>query len=87
VVYHALEVVIGSEMTAARKIFMLETVYDMGNRCWYVLETTRGGGVVEKRYINNINIERYWWSEAILFDMYYMAKDPVSLAGEKKGIT
>ncbi|MES1223935.1 MAG: glycosyl hydrolase family 28 protein, partial [Bacteroidota bacterium] len=47
-------------------------------------KTTRGrGGVVEKIYVDNINMKDIA-GEAILFDMYYMAKDPVPLAGEKR---
>ncbi|MEY2917280.1 MAG: hypothetical protein RIS73_994, partial [Bacteroidota bacterium] len=34
-------------------------------------------------YVNNINMKDIA-AEAILFDMYYMAKDPVVLAGEKR---
>jgi polygalacturonase len=47
-------------------------------------KTTRGrGGMVENIYVNNINMKDIA-AEAILFDMYYMAKDPVVLAGEKR---
>jgi Glycosyl hydrolases family 28 len=47
-------------------------------------KTTRGrGGMVENIFVNNINMKDIP-AEAILFDMYYMAKDPVVLAGEKR---
>jgi hypothetical protein len=39
--------------------------------------------MVENIYVNNINMKEIA-AEAILFDMYYMAKDPVVLAGEKR---
>jgi polygalacturonase len=47
-------------------------------------KTTRGrGGVVEKVYIKDIYMKDIP-GEAILFDMYYMAKDPIALPGEKR---
>jgi len=46
-------------------------------------KTTGPGGIVEKIYVKNINMKGIV-GEAILFDMYYMAKDPVPLAGEKR---
>jgi hypothetical protein len=68
--------VIGSEMSGgARNIFVTDCTFigtDIGLR----FKTTRGrGGVVEKIYIRNIAM-RDILHEAILFDMYYMAKDP-----------
>jgi hypothetical protein len=39
--------------------------------------------MVENIYVNNVNMKDIA-AEAILFDMYYMAKDPVVLAGEKR---
>ncbi|MEO5685305.1 MAG: glycoside hydrolase family 28 protein [Chitinophagaceae bacterium] len=85
IVYHAHGgFVIGSEMSGgARNIFVNDCSFigtDIGLR----FKTTRGrGGVVEKIYIKNINMKDIA-GEAILFDMYYMAKDPVALAGEKR---
>lgn len=76
--------VIGSEMSGgARNIEVYNCTFigaDIGLR----FKTTRGrGGVVE-----NINIHDIYMKdipgEAILFDMYYMAKDPIPLAGEKR---
>jgi polygalacturonase len=47
-------------------------------------KTTRGrGGMVENVFINNI-VMKDIPAEAILFDMYYMAKDPVAISGEKR---
>src|SRR5690606_23375101 len=47
-------------------------------------KTTRGrGGVVENVYINNIFMKDIP-GEAILFDMYYEAKDPIVLSGEHR---
>jgi polygalacturonase len=85
IVYHAHGgFVIGSEMSGgARNLFVTDCSFigtDVGLR----FKTTRGrGGVVEKIYIDNINMKDIA-GEAILFDMYYMAKDPVPLAGEKR---
>ncbi|HTL10783.1 MAG TPA: glycoside hydrolase family 28 protein [Chitinophagaceae bacterium] len=85
IVYHAHGgFVIGSEMSGgARNIFVNDCSFigtDIGLR----FKTTRGrGGVVEKIFIRNINMKDIA-GEAILFDMYYMAKDPVPLAGEKR---
>ena len=84
-VYHAHGgFVIGSEMSGgARNIFVSDCSFigtDIGLR----FKTARGrGGVVEKIDIKNINMSAIA-GEAILFDMYYMAKDPVPLAGEKR---
>ena len=76
--------VIGSEMSGgARNIYVSNCTFigaDIGLR----FKTTRGrGGVVENIFINNIYMKDIP-AEAILFDMYYMAKDPVALAGEKR---
>jgi polygalacturonase len=85
VVYHAHGgFVIGSEMSGgARNIFVSNCTFigtDIGLR----FKTTRGrGGVVEKIYINDISMKDIV-GEAILFDMYYEAKDPIVLAGEKR---
>ncbi len=83
VVYHAHGgFVIGSEMSGgARNIFVSDCSFigtDIGLR----FKTTRGrGGIVENINISNINMKDIA-GEAILFDMYYEAKDPVPLAGE-----
>ncbi|MXV49485.1 glycoside hydrolase family 28 protein [Pedobacter sp. HMF7647] len=85
VVYHAHGgFVIGSEMSGgARNLFVSDCSFigtDIGLR----FKTTRGrGGVVEKIFAKNINMKDIT-GEAILFDMYYMAQDPIALAGEKR---
>ena len=85
IVYHAHGgFVIGSEMSGgARNIYVSDCSFigtDIGLR----FKTTRGrGGIVENIYINNIAMKDIV-AEALLFDMYYMAKDPVLLAGEKR---
>ncbi len=76
--------VIGSEMSGgARNIFVYDCTFigtDIGLR----FKTTRGrGGVVENIFIKNIQMMDIP-GEAILFDMYYAAIDPVPLTGEKR---
>lgn len=76
--------VIGSEMSGgARNMYVSNCTFigaDIGLR----FKTTRGrGGVVENIFIKDIYMKDIP-AEAILFDMYYMAKDPVVLAGEKR---
>lgn len=84
-VYHAHGgFVIGSEMSGgAKNIFVTDCTFigtDIGLR----FKTTRGrGGVVENIYARNINMKDIA-AEAILFDMYYEALDPVALTGEKR---
>jgi polygalacturonase len=85
VVYHAHGgFVIGSEMSGgARNIYVSDCTFigtDIGLR----FKTTRGrGGVVENIFIKNINMKDIA-GEALLFDMYYAAVDPVPAAGEKR---
>lgn len=76
--------VIGSEMSGgARNIFVDDCTF-VGSDIGLRFKTTRGrGGVVENIYINNISMKNIP-GEAILFDMYYMAKDPIALDGEKR---
>lgn len=85
IVYHAHGgFVIGSEMSGGAKNLYVSNCSFLGTDVGLRFKTTRGrGGVVEKIYINNINMKDIG-GEAILFDMYYMAKDPVPLAGEKR---
>ena len=84
-VYHAHGgFVIGSEMSGgARNLYLSDCTFigtDIGLR----FKTTRGrGGVVEKIYVSNITMKDIV-GEAILFDMYYAAQDPVPLSGEKR---
>lgn len=84
-VYHAHGgFVIGSEMSGgARNLYVTNCTFigtDIGLR----FKTTRGrGGVVENIYVNGISMKDIA-GEAILFDMYYAAQDPIPLAGEKR---
>ena len=84
-VYHAHGgFVVGSEMSGgARNIYVNDCTFigtDIGLR----FKTTRGrGGIVENIFIRNI-VMKDIPGEAILFDMYYAAQDPVPLAGEKR---
>ena len=84
-VYHAHGgFVIGSEMSGgANNLFVYNCTFigtDIGLR----FKTTRGrGGIVENIFIKDIYMKDIP-AEAILFDMYYMAKDPVPLSDEKR---
>jgi DNA sulfur modification protein DndE len=71
--------VVGSEMSGgARNLFVYDCNFigtDIGLR----FKTTRGrGGVVENIDIRNISMSNIGGA-AILFDMYYMAKDPLAM--------
>jgi polygalacturonase len=85
VVYHAHGgFVIGSEMSGGVKNLYVFDCSFIGTDVGLRFKTTRGrGGVVEKIFVSNINMKDIA-GEAILFDMYYAAKDPVPLAGEKR---
>ena len=85
VVYHAHGgFVVGSEMSGGAKNLFVSNCTFIGTDIGLRFKTTRGrGGIVENIYINNIRMKDIA-AEAILFDMYYMAKDPVVLAGEKR---
>ncbi len=84
VVYHAHGgFVVGSEMSGGTNNMFVSNCTFIGTDIGLRFKTTRGrGGIVENIYVNNINMKDIA-AEAILFDMYYMAKDPVVLAGEK----
>jgi DNA sulfur modification protein DndE len=83
-VYHAHGgFVIGSEMSGGVRNLYVSNCTFMGTDVGLRFKTTRGrGGVVEKIFVNNINMTDIA-GEAILFDMYYAAKDPVLQGGEK----
>lgn len=70
--------VIGSEMSGgARNLYVFDCNF-LGTDIGLRFKTARGrGGVVEKIYISNINMSNIGGA-AILFDMYYMAKDPLA---------
>jgi polygalacturonase len=76
--------VIGSEMSGgARNIYVSNCTF-LGTDIGLRFKTTRGrGGIVDIIFIRDINMKDIP-AEAILFDMYYMAKDPVALSGEKR---
>ena len=84
-VYHAHGgFVIGSEMSGGAKNLYVENCSFIGTDVGLRFKTTIGrGGVVENIYVNNISMKDIV-GEAILFDMYYAAQDPVPLEGEKR---
>lgn len=84
-VYHAHGgFVVGSEMSGGVSNMFVSDCNFIGSDIGLRFKTTRGrGGLVENIYVNNINMKDIP-AEAILFDMYYMAKDPVALSGEKR---
>jgi len=81
-VYHAHGgFVIGSEMSGGVRNMFVSDCSFMGSDVGLRFKTTRGrGGIVENIYVNNINMTDIP-GEAILFDMYYSAKDPVRADG------
>ncbi|MGN6400315.1 MAG: glycoside hydrolase family 28 protein [Flavisolibacter sp.] len=76
--------VIGSEMSGGAKNIWVDDCTFIGPDIGLRFKTTRGrGGVVENIYVNKIAMKDII-GEAILFDMYYAAQDPVPVAGEKR---
>ncbi len=76
--------VVGSEMSGGARNIWVDNCTFIGTDIGLRFKTTRGrGGVVENIYINNISMQDII-GEAILFDMYYAARDPIALAGEKR---
>ena len=84
-VYHAHGgFVIGSEMSGGARNLYVENCTFIGTDIGLRFKTTRGrGGIVENIFIRDIRMKDIV-AEAILFDMYYAAQDPVVLAGEKR---
>lgn len=82
-VYHAHGgFVIGSEMSGGVRNLFVSNCTFMGSDVGLRFKTARGrGGVVEDIYVTDINMTEIP-GEAILFDMYYAAKDPVPQEGE-----
>jgi len=82
-VYHAHGgFVIGSEMSGGVKNMYVSNCTFLGTDVGLRFKTARGrGGVVEKIYVNNVQMTDIA-GEAVLFDMYYAGKDPVSLNGD-----
>jgi polygalacturonase len=85
IVYHAHGgFVVGSEMSGGARNIHVSNCTFIGTDIGLRFKTTRGrGGVVENIYIKDIYMKDIP-GEAILFDMYYMAKDPIPLTGEKR---
>ncbi len=76
--------VIGSEMSGGAKNIFVSNCSFIGTDIGLRFKTTRGrGGVVENIFVSGIYMKEII-GEAILFDMYYMAKDPIPLDGEKR---
>ena len=76
--------VVGSEMSGGARNIWVDNCTFIGTDIGLRFKTTRGrGGVVENIYIKNIHMQDII-GEAILFDMYYAARDPIALAGEKR---
>lgn len=76
--------VIGSEMSGGVKNITVNNCSFIGTDIGLRFKTTRGrGGVVENIDVSDIYMKDII-GEAILFDMYYAAKDPIPLAGEKR---
>ncbi|MCC2548823.1 glycoside hydrolase family 28 protein [Hymenobacter sp. BT175] len=74
--------VIGSEMSGGARNIYVSNVSFMGTDVGLRFKAARGrGGVVENIFIDNITMKDIV-GQAIIFDLYYMAKDPVPLAGE-----
>jgi len=85
IVYHAHGgFVIGSEMSGGARNLYVDNNTFIGTDVGLRFKTTRGrGGVVENIFVSNTYMKDIA-GEAILFDMYYAAQDPVPLAGEKR---
>ncbi|RZL48404.1 MAG: glycoside hydrolase family 28 protein [Pedobacter sp.] len=84
-VYHAHGgFVIGSEMSGGAKNIFVSDCSFIGTDIGLRFKTTRGrGGIVENIFVKNINMTGIV-GEAILFDMYYAAVDPIALKGYKR---
>lgn len=78
--------VIGSEMSGGVKNIYVSNCTFIGADIGLRFKTTRGrGGVVENIYIKDIFMKDIP-GEAILFDMYYAARDPIPLANETRAL-
>jgi len=84
-VYHAHGgFVIGSEMSGGANHLFIYNCSFIGTDVGLRFKTTRGrGGVVQAVYAKNI-VMKDISGDAILFDMYYAAQDPVPLKGDKR---
>ncbi len=78
--------VIGSEMSGGVNNIYVTNCNFLGTDVGLRFKTARGrGGVVENIYISDINMTNIP-GEAILFDMYYEARDPVPQPGEQNAL-
>lgn len=78
--------VIGSEMSGGVNNVYVSNCTFIGADIGLRFKTTRGrGGIVENIFIKDIYMKDIP-GEAILFDMYYAAMDPVPLAGELRAL-
>jgi polygalacturonase len=77
--------VIGSEMSGGARNIYVSNLTFMGTDIGLRFKTTRGrGGIVENIFIDGVSMQDIG-GEAILFDMYYMIKDPSpQVAGSKE---
>ncbi|MCC2547481.1 glycoside hydrolase family 28 protein [Hymenobacter sp. BT175] len=77
--------VIGSEMSGGARNIYVQNLTFMGTDIGLRFKTTRGrGGLVENIFIDGVSMMDIP-GEAILFDMYYMIKDPTpQVAGSKE---
>lgn len=74
--------VIGSEMSGGVRNVVVRNCEFMGTDVGLRFKTARGrGGMVENVWVEGIRM-RDIAAQAIVFDMYYMAKDPVAQPGE-----
>jgi unsaturated rhamnogalacturonyl hydrolase len=74
--------VVGSEMSGGVKNIYVSNCNFIGSDIGLRFKTVRGrGGLVENIYVNDINMKDIV-GEAILFDMYYAAVDPIKINGE-----
>lgn len=78
--------VVGSEMSGgARNLFVSNCTF-LGTDVGLRFKTARGrGGVVEDVYVSGVQMTNIP-GEAILFDMYYQAKDPVPASGKSEDL-
>lgn len=78
--------VIGSEMSGGVRDIEVANCTFIGTDIGLRFKTTRGrGGLVENIFIHDITMKDIP-GEAILFDMYYAARDPIPLAGEERAL-
>ncbi len=74
-------IVVGSEMSGGVHDVYAQNCQFLGTDVGLRFKTARGrGGIVEKIYIKEISMNQIA-GEAIIFDMYYQGKDPVSTFG------